>query len=267
MGGLLAPTPVTAQTTDETTLIERYRMARYRVLARRYLRRMGRLPIYPPRPLPTPTDSLFPAPSSRDTATAERPAFPLHDVRPVRHLEQTWFRERFAETEWAFLGETPRPTFFDTTRTLDLRARLQAQFGSPTRTLADKPLRKPPGERPQFEYWFVVNDSIPVQVMDVRGPKGRGLIVAADQAYRDRLPALRRALLAPLRHSLTTSTTDAASAGIASGLTGTPSSLNRFPVPALCRDDGLASIPSEPPSPLLPPATAPCEPDRGDCLT
>jgi hypothetical protein len=51
----------------------------------------------------------------------------------------------------------------------------------------------------QFAYWFVVNDSIPVRVTDERGPTGRGLIVSTDRAYRDRLVALRAALLDPLR--------------------------------------------------------------------
>jgi len=126
------------------------------------------------------------------------PTFPLHKVRPVRELERGWFRERFAETEWAFLGKTSEYTFLDTTRTPVLRARLQARFGDPTQTLADASLDSLPTNRPQFEYWFVVNDSIPVQVTDGRGPKGRGLIVAADRAYREQLRGLRDTLLAPL---------------------------------------------------------------------
>ncbi len=204
VGPLLGPRPVAAQTTDEaegSSLIERYQKARYRALARRHLQREEVLPVYPLIRLPTPTDSLRPPRPSRASATARKPSFPLHDVRHVRHLEQGWFRERFANTQWAFLGETTDHTFLDTTRTLHLRARLQAQFGDPTRTLADRPLEKPPDSRAQFEYWFVVNDSIPVQVTDGMGPKGRGLIVAVERAYRNQLRALRDTLLAPLRHS------------------------------------------------------------------
>jgi hypothetical protein len=117
----------------------------------------------------------------------------------VRRLERSWFQRRFADVQWAYLGETKHHTFLDTTRTPDLRARLEAHFGAPTRTLADRPLKKPPKRQAQFEYWFVVNDSIPVQVMDTMGPKERGVIVAVERPYRDRLRALRDTLLAPLR--------------------------------------------------------------------
>ncbi len=202
--GSVESVPAAAQTAgrdDEDGLAERYRKARLETLARRYLQREGGLPVYSPEHLPTPTDTLASTGSSRSAATADEPSFVLRDVRSVRRLEQGWFQQRFADTEWAFLGETRRHTFLDTTRTVDLRARLQAQFGDPTRTLADSPLEKPPGERPQFEYWFVVNDSIPVQVMDAEGPTGRGLILTVERRYRDQLPALRDALLAPLRDS------------------------------------------------------------------
>jgi hypothetical protein len=66
----------------------------------------------------------------------------------------------------------------------------------------DEWVRRPDSTREdlvQFAYWFVVNDSIPVRVTDANGPSARGLIVSTDRAYRDRLRALRRALLDPLR--------------------------------------------------------------------
>lgn len=199
----MAPDEAAAQTAEtDGSLIERYQEARYRALARRHLQRQGALPVHPPVPIPTPTDSLRLVRSGPSApATAPAPTFPLHDVRPVRHLERGWFRTRFADTDWSFLGETSDLTFLDTTRTPTLRARLQARFGDPTRTLADASLDEPPTDQAQFEYWFVVNDSIPVQVMDALGPKGRGLIVAADRAHRDRLRALRDTLLAPLRRA------------------------------------------------------------------
>lgn len=204
VGSLLGSVSAAAQTTDEaeeTSLIERYREARYRALARRHLQQEGQFFVYPPKRLSVPTDSLRPARSSRAGTPEKVPTFPLHDARPVRRLERSWFQQKFAGTDWAYLGDTADYTFLDTTRTLDLRARLQSQFGDPTRTLADRPLEKPPEGRAQFEYWFVVNDSIPVQLMDPRGPKGRGLIVATERAYRDRLRALRDTLLAPLQRS------------------------------------------------------------------
>ncbi|WP_103027480.1 hypothetical protein [Salinibacter altiplanensis] len=194
--------PAAAQTTGaEGPLIERYQAERTRALARRHLRQQGRWPAHPPTRLPIPTDSLRLVRPASSSPAADAPPFALDDVRPVRHLERSWFREQFADTEWAFLGAGADHTFLDTTRTPTLRARLQAEFGDPTQTLADAPLDDSLTGRPQFEYWFVVNDSIPVQVMDGRGPKGRGLVVAADRAYRDRLRGLRDALLASLREA------------------------------------------------------------------
>ena len=200
----MAPTSAAAQTPGDAggpSLIERYQRARQRALARRHLRQEGRLPVHPPVQVPTPIDSLRPAPSTQAESTEPEPSFPLHDVRPVRRLERNWFREKFADTEWAFLGETSHHAFLDTARTPGLRARLQTAFGDPTQTLVDTPLEMPPDKQAQFEYWFVVNDSIPVQVTDASGPRDRGLIIAVERPFRSQLQALRDTLLAPLRHA------------------------------------------------------------------
>lgn len=200
--GVVGASPAVAQTssTDEPSLIERYEEARRRLLVRRLLLQEGGIPVLPPIHLPTPTDSLRPSPSTpRSRAEAEK-GVPFQDVRAVSHFEREWFRQKYSDVEWSFLGVTTQHSFFDTTRTPDLRARLQAQFGDPTQTLADAPLDTST-VRAQFEYWFIVNDSIPVQVTDARGPRGRGLILTAERRYRDRLTALRDSLLAPLYQS------------------------------------------------------------------
>ena len=193
---------------DSLNLIHRYRMARYRLLAQQVVA-SGPLRPLPPESIPTAVDSLFGPSPSGDTArtTADKePSFPVEEVRPVHHMERAWFRDNYGDTEWSFLGSGSDLTFLDTTYTRDLRARLQARFGAPTYTLAEIDLKawrkKPDSSRtvlPQFAYWFVVNDSIPVRVADVSGPTGRGLIVSTDRAYRDELVALRRALLGFLR--------------------------------------------------------------------
>lgn len=195
---------------DSLDLISRYRMARYRLLTQKIVAQMP-MRTLPPESLPTPVDSLF-APSDsvkRSVAAAEREedaSFPVEDVRRIRRLERSWFREQYGDTEWSFLGSGSRMTVLDTTRTRELRARLQAHFGNPTFTPAEVDLdewaRRPDSTRDnlgQFAYWFVVNDSIPVRVTDVNGPGERGLIVSTDRRYRDRLRALRSALLQPLR--------------------------------------------------------------------
>jgi hypothetical protein len=185
-------------------------MARYQLLAQQ-VAAAGPLRTLPPETLPTAVDSLVgsstassPAP---DTARTE-PSFPVDDVRAVHHMERSWFRKHHGDTEWSFLGTGPRLTFLDTSYTRDLRARLQARFGAPTHTLAEVDLtawrQAPDSSRealPQFAYWFVVNDSIPVRVTDVNGPTGRGLIVSTDREHRGRLRALRSALLGDLRRA------------------------------------------------------------------
>jgi len=197
--------------TDSTRLIHhRYRMARYQLLAQQVVA-AGPLRPRPPEPIPTAVDSLFggtatPGPAP-DTAATE-PSFLVDDVRSVHHMERSWFRKHHGDTEWSFLGTGPRLTFLDTTYTRDLRARLQARFGAPTYTPAEVDLaarrRVPDSSRealPQFAYWFVVNDSIPVRVTDVNGPTGRGLIVSTERKHRDRLLPLRSALLGDLRRA------------------------------------------------------------------
>ena len=193
---------------DSLDLVSRYRMTRFRLLAQQFVKQMP-LRTLPPTAIPTPIDSLFsPTDSTERTVAAaeEGPSFPIEEVRRIRDLERSWFRARYGDTEWSFLGSGARLTVLDTTRTRELRARLQAQFGDPTLTPAEVDLdewgRRPDSTREdlvQFAYWFVVNDSIPVRVTDANGPSARGLIVSTDRAYRDRLRALRGALLDPLR--------------------------------------------------------------------
>jgi hypothetical protein len=208
-GGLSAPADLMAQrpSEDSVSLAERYRTARFRSLAQEYLTGRRTIPIQPVRPLPTRADSLFSSSGDDTTDARETPSsFPIDKVRRVRDLERSWFRNRYREVQWSFLGPGTYLTFADTVRTRDLRARLQARFGNPTRTLAEiysnEWVATPDSVREdpvQFEYWFVVNDSIPVRVSDANGPGGRGVIISTDRRRREQLSALRASLLEPLR--------------------------------------------------------------------
>ncbi|GBD00855.1 hypothetical protein HRbin18_00572 [bacterium HR18] len=156
-----------------------------------------RLPVRPPEPLPLALHVRYPvlAPKA-PPASASRTPFALHHYHVVRRYEQAWFQRRFGQDGWAYLGSqgwTP----LDTLPTPELRARLQAHFGAPTRTLAETELyqRRPREEYIQFEYWFVLNDSIPLRVLDVNGPFERGIVVASAPRYREQLKQLRAALL------------------------------------------------------------------------
>ncbi len=111
---------------------------------------------------------------------------------------------QYEEVQWSYLGNN----FFtpmDTVNTPELRAYLEAYFGSPTQTVVeikqdDHVLRD---DYSQFEYWFVVNDSIPMIVMDVGGPFDRGVIVATDHRFRSILYRMRHSLLsAAIRQSV-----------------------------------------------------------------
>jgi hypothetical protein len=127
------------------------------------------------------------------------PPFEVTNVSVVRKLERPVFLSQYGQTRWAFM-QGRRRAEIDTTLTTDIRSRLQARFGVPTVTLAemDSVQRRSPEEIIQFEYWMVVNDSIPVMILDVDGPLGRGVVVATDARFRDDLDGVRYALLHPL---------------------------------------------------------------------
>lgn len=85
-------------------------------------------------------------------------------------------------------------TKLDDKQTNEIRARLQAKFGAPTQTLNDL-LNQPnfrPGKAIQFEYWFMVNDSIPLIVLDWNGPFGSGLTYGGASKYIDLMPQIKR---------------------------------------------------------------------------
>jgi len=201
LGATSGQSPVRGQehAADTLELIERYRTARHEILVRRAQRADDPARVLPTARLPVPADSLFRSESKNEAPADSTPrSFPIEEARSVHPLEREWFRNEYGDTGWSFLGAGSRYTFFDTTYTRDLRARLQAQFGDPTQTLADRPKGEWESEA-QFEYWFVVNDSIPVRVTDANGPRDRGLILSTDRRLRERLPELRDALLRPLR--------------------------------------------------------------------
>lgn len=201
--GLAGSLPAQAQ-----SIVERYMAEQYRMEAMEVIERQGRT--MTPRPVrwvPTAADSLRPEPDEASTTrlasetTEEEQTYTIDDRRVVRRLERSWFESTFDDTSWAFLGATSELTVLDTTRTRTLRARLEAQFGAPTQTLVDHDLDSSREEYVQFEYWIVVNDSIPVKIMDPHGPFDRGLVMMTDAAHRGTLKELRRAVLAPIRKS------------------------------------------------------------------
>lgn len=114
--------------------------------------------------------------------------------RKVDNKDRATFMNRFNQmrdmTGNGFQGETA----IDQVPTSELRARLQRQFGDPTVTVADfvgvRDVR--PGNSIQFEYWFIVNDSIPMMVLDSDGPFAKGLVMGGSSRFVDRMPDIKR---------------------------------------------------------------------------
>jgi hypothetical protein len=88
------------------------------------------------------------------------------------------------------------PTTIDRIPTIELRARLQQAFGSPTKKVEeviDEGLfGRAAGATIQFEYFFMVNDSIPFTVLDVDGPFSNGLTYGGVSKYVDLMPQIKR---------------------------------------------------------------------------
>ncbi len=101
--------------------------------------------------------------------------------------------------EWAFLGNT---SLFDvdTLMTRDIRARLEHHFGPPTVTLAEETVLPDSTDQDviEFEYWFVLNDSLPVVLIDINGPWDRGVVMSIPSSYRDILLEIKKAFLGQL---------------------------------------------------------------------
>lgn len=127
------------------------------------------------------------------------PTFNLFKIRRIPKLGRSWFQERFADSEWVFLGSNELSPV-DTTFTWRLRAMLEAEYGTPTQTITDLGhWKKLTSEQfIQFEYWFVLNNEIPLLVVDTNGPFERGIVVASDARYAADLEAIRNAVFEPL---------------------------------------------------------------------
>lgn len=208
----LLPSAVHAQSLVETLRAERKRARVAEVLAE-----LG--PRVPPRgglPTDAPHDPYVAQLLARRAAraAAERARLAREDSAAMALVPVTWrwaktepdaqgpFLDRYREAYWR-AAPSVAGLALDTTATPTLRGRLQNVFGRPTRNAdAFRQVGYAGSEAVQFEYWFVVNDSLPVLVMDLDGPFGRGLLVAGDEAHADLLPALKADLDARLAEAL-----------------------------------------------------------------
>lgn len=157
--------------------------------------------------IPSVSDSVRKRIIAQNTLDVERglePAdrFELVSWHRVDATQEPRFMALFEDTDWAFIGSNTRQPI-DTMRTRDIRSRMQALFGAPTRTLVE--LRAVSNlERDQlieFEYWFVLNDSIPVIILDTNGPWDRGIVLASAASFRPMLEQMKREFLGQLVNS------------------------------------------------------------------
>ena len=194
------------------TVVEVLREQRREARVAEIMAELGPLvPARPPVELGTPDEHTLAYRAVIAAQTAEREAFLAAEaakadslIRVARMASFTWqrvppdgqgaFLEQYREAFWR-AAQPQRGLAIDSLSTQILRGRLQAAFGRPTRN-ADAERRHGYGgsEYIQFEYWFVVNDSIPVLVFDLDGPFGRGLLVASDERHADLMRRLKRGL-------------------------------------------------------------------------
>jgi hypothetical protein len=84
----------------------------------------------------------------------------------------------------------------DNIPTMEVRARMQAVFGSPTKNVIDMMSEADfrPAKYIQFEYWFEINDSIPMVILDPNGPFSNGLTYGGLPRFVDLMPEIKREL-------------------------------------------------------------------------
>lgn len=121
--------------------------------------------------------------------------FEIPQLKKITKENRDEFNTQFSSIKWTGAGLYEKAPI-DYIPTMELRARLQKVFGDPTQRLEDlvDKVDFRPGECIQFEYWFVVNDSIPLMILDVDGPFDNGLTYGGASRYIDLMPEVKRTL-------------------------------------------------------------------------
>lgn len=115
------------------------------------------------------------------------------EIEKVDRSDRTVFQERFGDINWTGQG-LYNPTTIDRIPTIELRSRLQAVFGDPTQRIEDliNTENYRPGKAVQFEYWFIIDDEIPMMILDLDGPFEDGLVYVGASRYIDLMPQIKR---------------------------------------------------------------------------
>lgn len=117
------------------------------------------------------------------------------DIVKVEPSERSEFQAKFSDISWTGQG-LYNPTTIDRIPTVELRSRLQTAFGEPTQTIEDliNTSNFRPAKAVQFEYWFIVDDEIPMMILDLDGPFENGLVYVGASRYIDLMPQIKRTL-------------------------------------------------------------------------
>lgn len=117
------------------------------------------------------------------------------EIRKVDFTERAEFQRQFSEISWTGQG-LYNPTTIDRIPTVELRSRLQAAFGEPTQTIKDliNTSNFRPAKAVQFEYWFIIDEEIPMMILDLDGPFENGLVYVGASRYIDLMPQIKRTL-------------------------------------------------------------------------
>ncbi|MEX0679765.1 MAG: hypothetical protein WD097_00145 [Balneolales bacterium] len=117
------------------------------------------------------------------------------EIVKINHSDLQAFERQFRNIRWTGAG-FQESMVIDRIPTAELRARLQKVYGNPSQKL--KHLIEKDNFRPgfyiQFEYWFVIDDEVPLIILDIDGPFGRGLVFAGASRYVDLMPEIKRTL-------------------------------------------------------------------------
>jgi len=188
---------------SSSDLLQRYMQARTHFLADQEVQRTGsRIPYRAPATLYLEGDTVrawlegLEYQRLLSSLPDKLPLFTVANWRKIPFQAKDTHAKAFSGTKWAFTGSSSLSPV-DTMKTADLRSRFESVFGAPTLTLSD---RQRPEELQrediiQFEYWFLLNDSVRVAILDVNGPWDRGIVLAADQRVRSHLPVIKRDFL------------------------------------------------------------------------
>ncbi|HLR25574.1 MAG TPA: hypothetical protein VK112_06875 [Fodinibius sp.] len=106
------------------------------------------------------------------------------DIKKINADRKSWFRSNLDDIKWSGDHNSGRVEL-DWRQTNEIRARLQSVYGNPTVTVEDniRILGLNVNTAIEFEYWFLVNDTIPLMVMDIGGPFFQGVIYALDNNH------------------------------------------------------------------------------------